>query len=711
MATLEKIRSKSVLLIVVIGVALLAFIVGDALTNSRNLFGDGSTVAKVDGEKIDYTEYQQKREEINNQYEQMRQQSPQQAAQYDPQTFGQMAIDALIDEKLIDRAADKLGIGVSGDMLSFFMFQQPLNQQGLMQLIQAMNGAGMQVQTPEQAYEIIFNPKRNGLTDQDVAGLQRQWLAIENDTKKIARRVIYSQILDGTFQANELEKKALYNNDVNTKSLRLAQKPLINLDPKKYPVSDAEIKAEYDKLKNLFKVTEPTKTVSFIAVNVPASKADQDAAKALARKTVEALRDSGSVLSKELVNQGVDSKRRTLRASDISGVVKNYLTTAPKDSAAIVQESIAGFTVVKLLGKKAEVDSMQLNIVQVAGKKLPSQVLAALNGGLAIDSVGTKFPKDSVFSQKEQWIPLYTAQGATEAFQPAQLDSLRNAGGRFIILDSNDQASLIAQVAKQTEPKEVYTFDEVTYSLNPSNKTFNDAVAKFEKFLAQNNTADKFVKNAAKAGYTTNDFELSQSVPAIPGMMQGQYYPESRQVVRWVMIDGDEGEVSHVYSTKQNPQSPMLYAVAILDEYDDYMPVDNKFVKEQLTDRVRRSKAGDDFVKQYKGKNLDAIAKAMNSQAVEIPGFRFNAQSAQSIGDAVAVGRIASSKPGATVYVVKGDNGVYAYTVNGDKKENFEYNDAQYKNQYNSLNRPNNRQLLRGAKKIKNNSYKFEAGE
>ena len=38
MATLEKIRSKSVFLIVVIGVALLAFIIGDALTNSQNIF-------------------------------------------------------------------------------------------------------------------------------------------------------------------------------------------------------------------------------------------------------------------------------------------------------------------------------------------------------------------------------------------------------------------------------------------------------------------------------------------------------------------------------------------------------------------------------------------------------------------------------------------------------------------------------------------------
>ena len=45
MATLEKIRKRSVLLIVIIGAALLAFILGDALTNGRTLFGNGTTVA------------------------------------------------------------------------------------------------------------------------------------------------------------------------------------------------------------------------------------------------------------------------------------------------------------------------------------------------------------------------------------------------------------------------------------------------------------------------------------------------------------------------------------------------------------------------------------------------------------------------------------------------------------------------------------------
>ena len=75
MATLEKIRSKSVFLLIVIFVALLAFILGDAITNGRNLFGNHTTVAKVGGEKIDYLEYQRKREELNRQLEEARRQN------------------------------------------------------------------------------------------------------------------------------------------------------------------------------------------------------------------------------------------------------------------------------------------------------------------------------------------------------------------------------------------------------------------------------------------------------------------------------------------------------------------------------------------------------------------------------------------------------------------------------------------------------------
>ena len=45
MATLEKIRSKSTLLLIVVGAALLAFIIGDFFTSGRTLFGRNFSAA------------------------------------------------------------------------------------------------------------------------------------------------------------------------------------------------------------------------------------------------------------------------------------------------------------------------------------------------------------------------------------------------------------------------------------------------------------------------------------------------------------------------------------------------------------------------------------------------------------------------------------------------------------------------------------------
>ena len=67
MATLQKIRSKSVLVLIIIGAGLLAFVIGDFFTSGRTLFGTGSTIAKVDGTSIDVQEFQRNVEQAAQQ--------------------------------------------------------------------------------------------------------------------------------------------------------------------------------------------------------------------------------------------------------------------------------------------------------------------------------------------------------------------------------------------------------------------------------------------------------------------------------------------------------------------------------------------------------------------------------------------------------------------------------------------------------------------
>ena len=106
MATLEKIRSKSVLLFVIIIVALLAFILGDFLTSGRTYFGSGTTVAEAAGAQVDYTAYQNRLSQLSEQYQA-------QGRQFDNDRMSQNVIQELLVEQLLEKEYDRLGITVT----------------------------------------------------------------------------------------------------------------------------------------------------------------------------------------------------------------------------------------------------------------------------------------------------------------------------------------------------------------------------------------------------------------------------------------------------------------------------------------------------------------------------------------------------------------------------------------------------------------------
>ncbi|MDE6741425.1 MAG: hypothetical protein K2J58_03740, partial [Muribaculaceae bacterium] len=417
-------------------------------------------------------------------------------------------------------------------------------------------------------------------------------------------------------------------------------------------------------------------------------------------------------LPANIKKEGVVMTRSNLRASDLrNGAVKNFVTSAKPGEVSMVTENLRGFDIVKMGKRSYEVDSIQINIVQVAGEALPAKVAASLNAGLSIDSISKAFSPDSVFAQKEQWIPLFAQDGPTGALASSQLDSLRVAGGKYVAIMTSPQGAVLAKVVKQNAPVEVVEFEEYNYQLNPSAKTVDDEMAKFEKYLEKNNTAELFSKNAAEAGYNVQTFEFTQSTPAVQRMAgYNQYFPDSRSVVRWAMIDGKPGQVSRIYESK-DASAPMLYAVAVNAEYDDFVPVSNAGVKNMLTNKVRRQKAGKDLVAEYQkgGKTLDAVAKAMGVEPRQVEAFRMGR--GMGVNDAKVLGQIAGAKADKKLVVVPGEDGVYAFVVNGASKADMPYNEANYEQQYFQLVNPNLDQMLRGGEKLVNKSYKFEGGE
>ncbi|MDE6927992.1 MAG: SurA N-terminal domain-containing protein, partial [Muribaculaceae bacterium] len=124
MATLEKIRSKSVILFVIIIVALLAFILGDFLTSGRTYFGTGDKMIEANGAQVklnDLNAFREKQGERKG----------------DPDQINQQDLNSLLVQKLFDKEYEDLGINITDSELSQAMIYNGEVQQFIGSLGQA----------------------------------------------------------------------------------------------------------------------------------------------------------------------------------------------------------------------------------------------------------------------------------------------------------------------------------------------------------------------------------------------------------------------------------------------------------------------------------------------------------------------------------------------------------------------------------------------
>ena len=119
MAALEKIRKRAVILTIVIGAGLLAFILEEAVRASSSFFND-TTAATVGDEKIEIQEFQNRLTELN----QANQNNPD---KQDPAIQQQQLLQQMVFEKILEKEYEKAGITVSNEemMRIRMLFKSP----------------------------------------------------------------------------------------------------------------------------------------------------------------------------------------------------------------------------------------------------------------------------------------------------------------------------------------------------------------------------------------------------------------------------------------------------------------------------------------------------------------------------------------------------------------------------------------------------------
>ena len=302
MATLEKIRSKGVLLVVVVGLALLAFIVGDFLNSGSSYFNKSrETVAKIVGEDINIKEFTAAIEQLTEVYK-----IETGKTELNEETMTQLrqsVWETMVNEKILYAEAKKIGLAVSPDELSDRLIGNNIHP--LIQ--QRRTFAGENGQFSHQALVQFLNSLEQAPTNeemkQQIAKAKSYWMFWEKNVKTSILQEKYNTLISKAITANSLDAKMSYQDRKVSVDVAYVVKPYYSIPDSAVKVSDSEIKERYNKQKEEYK-QEANCAIKFVVFDIKPMKEDYKEAEVWMNKLSEEFKTTTDVAG--LVNSNSD---------------------------------------------------------------------------------------------------------------------------------------------------------------------------------------------------------------------------------------------------------------------------------------------------------------------------------------------------------------------------------------------------------------------
>ncbi len=645
------------MLFVVIIVALLAFILGDFFNSGRAFFGPGTTMVEAGDAKVDYqSDYQQR-------YELASQRSN---ANTDPETLSQEVLRQLALEKLVEAECEDLGIVVTDTEIAKAFTGEVMHPYAQQLVAQISQGLGMSTVSGAAALDAVKNPAKYNLTPEQGAALRQDWANLETAVAEAMKLDKLSYLVSGLFTANEVDAKQLYNDIQTSYTVTYATKSAMTVNDEDVTVTDADRKAAWEEVKALYLLNEPTRTVSFIRVPVAPSAADRAEADAVVSTALAAINGSEDMTA--VSSNGAFSVNRNRVATTTNVALKQFLDTAKVNAATQLSKVGDDYTLVKLLGKTQEIDSICLSFAHSIDYALLDSISKTVGEG----KLAAAFEGTEAQAADDIWTDLYQAN--IPANLKAALET--NKVGEFFILSDSTQGQAVHSLYRISErhaPVTVYEYAEITYGVDPSNKTINDLSSAITTYVSNNSSSEAFINNAAEAGY------LIETARITPSSAQLSNLADSRRAVKWLMEAG-AGKVMPVY--QDNKQSYFMSAVVTGSYNDDYLPWNAGVIADAINVSATANKKAEKIVGELAGKAQDVqgYAALMGSEA-RTARFTFggaNRQFASAVQGAIAVADSATE-----VGTMKKNENVEEVSVDKNNDAVPAFNFAEYANQFN----------------------------
>ena len=666
MAALGKIRSKGGILVAAIGLALFAFLAGDAARSCDGIKGESrQQIGEILGKKISVQDYQKLIDEYQSAIKFTMQRdnlTDQELNQVKDQVWQQ-----LVSNRVIEADAEKVGLTVTENEI-----QNVLNEGTNPMLVQTpfvnQQTGRFDVNALKQFFD-SYNKAKAAKSSQveQMQAIYDYWLFVEKNLRAQLLGQKYQALLASCVLSNKAEAKMAFKDNNEESQIQLASLAYSTVKDADVKVTDDDLKAKYEELKPAFRQNVETRDIKFVDFQIKASAADRSqVVKEMNdfQKQLASAEDPAAVVSKsgsEIPYLGLPvSNKAYQQYPDIASKIDSLSvgTTGVVENA---QDNT--LNIIRVLSKAQLADSIQFRQINIAAatpdeaRAKADSIQKALAGGADFDALAKRYGQtgEKVWFTGQQYEMAPSMSQDNRTFINALLNGEVNATQNLALTQGN----IILQVLDKKAFTTKTTAAVIKKVVDFSKATRSNAYNKFSEFVAKSSTVADLEKNAPKSGYqvqSLNDISTAEHyVGGIPG---------TRDALKW-LFEAKQGEVSPLYECGNNDHLLVIALTAVHPQ--GYRSWDDAQVKEILKREVIKDKKAEKLMAKFKGVNSIAAAQAKGAKVSSVNQITFAApafvQPTGSVEPALS-GAVAGTAAGKfSKAPVKGNAGVYVFQV------------------------------------------------
>lgn len=655
MAILNSIRKRGIFLILIIALALFAFILSDVLTKGNSGPKGQDTIATINGEDISRQSFM---EEVEATQRNM-----------GPNANTTQAMNMVWDRELrsviLDEQIEKAGLTVEKAQIDNALKTQLASNQTF------LNDAGQVDEGKIQEY--IASIKASS------PEMYKQWLKFEENVADGVLQSTYYNMIKGGLRSTVAEGEQEYHFQNDNLNFQYVLVPYSKIADEDVKVSDDEIKKYVAAHPNDFQV-EPQADIQYVFFAEEPSEADTEEAKT---EIATLLNDKVEFNQDTKANDTIAGFRNTNNYEEYvnanSDVPYYDRWMFKKDLPQTVADTLINLNKGDIYGPYNVENALYLSKV-LDTKKMPD---SAESKHILIRYVGTMRAPETITKTKEEAQKLADSilsvvkkdkSKFAELAAKFSDDSSKDNGGELgnstpgrmvppfdnfifnnptgtIGLIETDFGFHIVEVGKQSGAKPAIKLATVVKNIEPSDKTtnqiFSDA-SKFEVAVKKGDFTDLAKAQNLELKPVNKLGNMDSNIPGIG---------ENRTIVNWAF-----NEETNVGDTKRF-SVPNGYVIAQLTRKNPKGLMTAEDASATVTPILRNEKKAKKIQESIKGTTLEEVAASQNVVVQTATEVSMANPVVATTNEPKVVGMAFGTKPGETTPLINGKNGVYKVKV------------------------------------------------